>query len=38
MVRSTRLRAHVEDGLAMGWSREQIAGRMELDVRACHVC
>jgi IS30 family transposase len=29
--RSTRLRAHVEDRLAMGWSPEQIAGRMELD-------
>ena len=28
---STRLRAHVEDRLAMGWSPEQIAGRMELD-------
>ena len=27
----TRLRAHVEDRLAMGWSPEQIAGRMELD-------
>jgi IS30 family transposase len=31
IVRSTRLRAHVEDRLAMGWSPEQIAGRMELD-------
>jgi len=29
--RSTRLRAHVEDRLAMGWSPEQIAGRMELE-------
>ena len=28
--RSTRLRAHVEDCLAIGWSPEQIAGRMEL--------
>jgi len=28
---STRLRDHVEDRLAMGWSPEQIAGRMELD-------
>jgi IS30 family transposase len=31
IVRSTRLRVHVEDRLAMGWSPEQIAGRMELD-------
>jgi IS30 family transposase len=31
IVRSTRLRARVEDRLAMGWSPEQIAGRMELD-------
>ena len=31
IVRSTRLCAHVEDRLAMGWSPEQIAGRMELD-------
>jgi len=31
IARSTRLRAHVEDRLAMGWSPEQIAGRMELD-------
>jgi transposase, IS30 family len=30
IARSTRLRAHVEDRLAMGWSPEQIAGRMEL--------
>ena len=30
-ARSTRLRTHVEDRLAMGWSPEQIAGRMELD-------
>ncbi len=29
--RSTRLRAYVEDRLAMGWSPEQIAGRMELE-------
>ncbi len=29
--RSTRLRDHVEDRLAMGWSPEQIAGRMEHD-------
>jgi transposase, IS30 family len=29
--RSTRLRAQVEDRLAMGWSPEQIAGRMELE-------
>jgi len=29
--RSTRLRAHVEDRLAMGWSPEQIAGRMERE-------
>ena len=31
IARSTRLRADVEDRLAMGWSPEQIAGRMELD-------
>jgi IS30 family transposase len=31
IARTTRLRAHVEDRLAMGWSPEQIAGRMELD-------
>jgi IS30 family transposase len=31
IARSTRLRAHVEDRLAMGWSPEQIAGRMDLD-------
>lgn len=31
IVRSTRLRADVEDCLAMGWSPEQIAGRMELE-------
>ena len=31
IARSTRLRAQVEDRLAMGWSPEQIAGRMELD-------
>jgi transposase, IS30 family len=29
--RSTRLRSDVEDRLAMGWSPEQIAGRMELE-------
>lgn len=29
--RSARLRAHVEDRLAMGWSPGQIAGRMELE-------
>lgn len=29
--RSIRLRDHVGDRLAMGWSPEQIAGRMELD-------
>ena len=29
--RSTPLRDHVEDRLAMGWSPEQIAGRMELE-------
>ena len=28
---STRLRTYVEDRLAMGWSPEQIAGRMELE-------
>lgn len=31
IARSTRLRTHVEDRLAMGWSPEQIAGRMERD-------
>ena len=31
IVRSTRLRGHIEDRLAMGWSPEQIAGRMEID-------
>jgi IS30 family transposase len=31
IARSTRLRDHVEDRLAMGWSPEQIAGRMELE-------
>jgi transposase, IS30 family len=31
IARSTRLRVHVEDRLAMGWSPEQIAGRMALD-------
>ena len=29
--RSTRLGEHVRDRLAMGWSPEQIAGRMELE-------
>jgi IS30 family transposase len=29
--RCTRLRDYVEDRLAMGWSPEEIAGRMELD-------
>ena len=29
--RSTRLRDHVEDRLAMGWSPERIAGRMERE-------
>jgi transposase, IS30 family len=31
IARSTCLRTHVEDRLAMGWSPEQIAGRMEFD-------
>ena len=31
LQRSTRLRDYVGDRLAMGWSPEQIAGRMELD-------
>ena len=31
--RSTRLRDYVGDRLAMGWSPEEIAGRMELDER-----
>jgi IS30 family transposase len=31
ILRSTRLRAWVEDRLAMGWSPEQIARRMELE-------
>ena len=31
IMRSTRLRDYVEDRLAMGWSPEQIAGRMELE-------
>ena len=31
IMRSIRLREHVEDRLAMGWSPEQIAGRMELE-------
>jgi IS30 family transposase len=29
--RCTRLRVYIEDRLAMGWSPEQIAGRMELE-------
>ena len=33
--RSTPLRDHVEDRLAMGWSPEQIAGRMELEGSEC---
>ena len=37
IARSTRLRDHVEDRLAMGWSPEQIPGRMELDVFAALV-
>lgn len=36
--RSTRLSAHIEDRLAMGWSPEQIAGRMELDEVEHTVC
>jgi IS30 family transposase len=31
IARSTRLRDHIEDRLAMGWSPEQIAGRMEFE-------
>jgi IS30 family transposase len=31
IARSTRLREHIENRLAMGWSPEQIAGRMELE-------
>jgi IS30 family transposase len=31
IMRSIHLRSHVEDRLAMGWSPEQIAGRMELE-------
>jgi len=31
IMRSIRLRTHIEDRLAMGWSPEQIAGRMELE-------
>jgi len=31
LQRSTRLRDYVGDRLAMGWSPEEIAGRMELD-------
>jgi IS30 family transposase len=37
IARSTRLRTHVEDRLAMGWSPEQIAGRMELEVSKCAI-
>ena len=29
--RSTCLRNHIEDRLAMGWTPEQLVGRMELD-------
>ena len=29
--RSTRLRTHIEDRLTMGWTPEQIVGRMELE-------
>jgi IS30 family transposase len=36
--RSTRLGDHVRDRLAMGWSPEQIAGRMELDGEEHSVC
>jgi len=36
--RSTRLSAHIEDRLAMGWSPEQIAGRMELEGVEHGVC
>lgn len=36
--RSTRLGAHIEDRLAMGWSPEQIAGRMELEGVEHGVC
>ncbi len=36
--RSTRLSAHIEDRLAMGWSPEQIAGRMELEGGEHGVC
>jgi len=38
IMRSTRLRGHVEDRLAMGWSPEQIAGRMELEGLEHSVC
>ena len=31
IARSTRPRGHVQDRIAMGWSSEQIPGRMELD-------
>ena len=36
--RSTRLGDHVRDRLAMGWSPQQIAGRMELDGEDHSVC
>ena len=36
--RSTRLSADIEDRLAMGWSPEQIAGRMELEGVEHAVC
>jgi len=36
--RSTRLRDHIEDRLAMGWSPEQIAGRMEREGLEHGVC
>jgi IS30 family transposase len=36
--RSIRLRDHVADRLAMGWSPEQIAGRMELEGLEHSVC
>jgi IS30 family transposase len=36
--RSTRLSTHIEDRLAMGWSPEQIAGRMELEGVEHGVC
>jgi len=36
--RSTRLRDHIEDRLAMGWPPEQIAGRMEREGLEHGVC